>query len=292
MTRRARSGRGWDAAPPRAPRRRSSSAEDGPDSSDDVPPAVGSRRRSRSAPGAVAADDDLWAGEPFDARPSDGQPGLSDAPTEDRDTPRRVRKRDDRNAPDKSPRDQREWAREICLRQLSVRPRTRAELATVLAKRGIAADVIAEVLDRYDEVGIIDDASFARAWVESRHRGKGLARRVLGQELRRKGVEQEFIKEALNQLEPETEEVTARELVERKLRTTRGEPDAVFRRLVGMLARKGYPPGVAFRAVKDVLDEHAQDVDDQGFSVEGVGDWTEALEVEAVQAEWDRPDRV
>jgi regulatory protein len=161
----------------------------------------------------------------------------------------------------------------------------------VLTKRGIAADVIAEVLDRYDEVGIIDDASFARAWVESRHHGKGLARRALGQELRRKGVEQELIKEALNQLEPETEEVTARELVERKLRTTRGEPDAVFRKLVGMLARKGYPPGVAVRAVKDVLEQH-QDDDDQGLSVEGVGDWTEALEVEAVQAEWDRPDRV
>jgi regulatory protein len=188
-----------------------------------------------------------------------------------------------------APRDPREWAREICLRQLSVRPRTRAELAAALTKRAIPDDIIAEVLDRYDEVGIIDDAAFARAWVESRHHGKGLARRALGQELRRKGVEQDLIKGALAELEPETEEVTARELVERKLRTTRGEPEAVFRKLVGMLARKGYPPGVAVRAVKDVLELKALD---QDFSVTGERDLIDALEAEALQAELDRPDRV
>jgi regulatory protein len=257
-------------------------------------------------------------------RASGNRPGAADpadqanrADTPDRDTPRRARDGGNGDTPDSGrrgyrstanrsdpaareprserssePRDQREWAREICLRQLSVRPRTRAELATALAKKGIAADVIAEVLDRYDEVGIIDDASFAHAWVESRHHGKGLARRALGQELRRKGVEQDVIKDALQQLEPETEEVTARELVERKLRTTHGEPDAVFRKLVGMLARKGYPPGIAFRAVKDVLEQHLIEADDQRLYRESASDWAEALEAEAAQAEWDRPDRV
>ncbi|MGC4870142.1 regulatory protein RecX [Micromonospora sp. DT53] len=151
------------------------------------------------------------------------------------------------------PRDESEVAREICLRQLAVRPRTRAELAGALAKRGISEEVSAEVLDRYDEVGIIDDAAFARAWVSSRHAGRGLARRALANELRRKGVDGEVATEALGELDEETEADTARGLVERKLRTARGEPDAVFRRLVGMLARKGYPPGVAIRAVKDAL---------------------------------------
>ncbi len=144
-------------------------------------------------------------------------------------------------------------AREICLRQLAVRPRTRAELAGALAKRGISEQVSADVLDRYDEVGIIDDAAFARAWVSSRHAGRGLARRVLANELRQKGVDGEVATEALGELNEETEAETARALVERKLRTARGEPDAVFRRLVGMLARKGYPPGVAIRAVKDAI---------------------------------------
>ncbi|WP_327030850.1 recombination regulator RecX [Micromonospora sp. NBC_01740] len=159
----------------------------------------------------------------------------------------------DPEAPPAPPRDEAELAREICLRQLAVRPRTRAELAGALAKRGISDEVSAEVLDRYDEVGIIDDAAFARAWVSSRHSGRGLSRRALANELRQRGVDGEVASEALGTLDEETEAETARALVERKLRTARGEPGAVFRRLVAMLARKGYPPGVAIRAVKDAL---------------------------------------
>ncbi len=115
----------------------------------------------------------------------------------------------------------------------------------------------AEVLDRYDDVGIIDDAAFARAWVASRHHGRGLARRALANELRRHGVDNETAGEALEGLDPDTEAATARALVDRKLRTARGEPDAIFRRLVGMLARKGYPAGVAIRAVKDAMAEQS-----------------------------------
>jgi len=146
-----------------------------------------------------------------------------------------------------------ERAREICLRQLAVRPRTRAELAKALARKEISDEVISEVLDRYDEVGIIDDAAFARAWVSTRHHGRGLARRALANELRQRGVDSEVASEALETLDDEEEAETARALVDRKLRTTRGTPESVFRRLVGMLARKGYPAGVAIRAVKDAL---------------------------------------
>lgn len=144
-------------------------------------------------------------------------------------------------------------AREICLRQLAVRPRTRAELAKALARREISDEVIAEVLDRYDEVGIIDDAAFARAWVSSRHHGRGLAKRALANELRQRGVDAETAGEALEVIDDDAEAEAARALVDRKLRTAHGTPEQVFRRLVGMLARKGYPAGVAFRAVKDAL---------------------------------------
>ncbi len=164
------------------------------------------------------------------------------------------------------PRDEHELAREICIRQLAVRPRTRAELAKALAKREVSAEVIAEVLDRYDEVGMIDDAAFARAWVSSRHHGKGLARRALANELRQRGVDVETATEALETLDDDAEATAARALVDRKLRSTRGTPEAVFRRLVGMLARKGYPAGVAIRAVKDALaarDEEAAEFADQ-----------------------------
>ncbi|MEH1014973.1 regulatory protein RecX [Micromonospora sp. CPCC 206060] len=159
----------------------------------------------------------------------------------------------DPGEPPASPRDEAELAREICLRQLAVRPRTRAELGAALARRGISEEVAAQVLDRYDEVGIIDDAAFARAWVTSRHAGRGLARRALANELRQRGVDGEVASEALGELDEETEAETARSLVDRKLRSARGEPDAVFRRMVAMLARKGYPPGVAIRAVRDAL---------------------------------------
>jgi regulatory protein len=163
---------------------------------------------------------------------------------------------DQRPAPDFDPY---ELAREICLRQLSVRPRTRAELATALRKRGIDDEVATTVLTRYDEVGLIDDAAFARAWVSSRHHGKGLARRALANELRQRGVEQEFVAAALDDLDGDTEAATARTLVDRKLRSMgSAPPDAVFRRLVSMLARKGYPPGVAVGAVKDALAARAE----------------------------------
>jgi regulatory protein len=134
-----------------------------------------------------------------------------------------------------------------------VRPRTRSELAAALRRRGIPDDVAEEVLGRYADVGMIDDAAFAQAWVSSRHHSKGLARRALGSELRRRGVDPETVGDALGQLDTDTEAETARTLVERKLRTSHGDPQTLLRRMVGMLARKGYPAGLAFRVVKEVL---------------------------------------
>ena len=134
-----------------------------------------------------------------------------------------------------------------------MRPRTRAELAKALARKAISDEVITEVLDRYDEVGIIDDAAFARAWVSTRHHGRGLARRALADELRHRGVDADVASEALETLDEDDEAATARALVERKLRTVTGTPEAIFRKLAGMLARKGYPAGVAFRVVKEAL---------------------------------------
>ena len=142
----------------------------------------------------------------------------------------------------------------MALKLLAVRPRTRAELGSSLRKHGIAGDVVDEVLDRYDEVGIIDDVAFAKAWVTSRHHGRGLARRALAGELRRKGVDDGTTREVLDELDPAEEEAAARELVRRKLRSLRRVDDqTATRRLVGMLARKGYPSGMAFSVVREEL---------------------------------------
>ncbi|MEU3030768.1 recombination regulator RecX [Streptomyces incarnatus] len=160
-----------------------------------------------------------------------------------------------------------ERARAICLRLLTGTPRTRKQLADALRKREIPEDVAEEVLSRFEEAGLIDDGAFADAWVESRHHGRGLARRALARELRTKGVDSTLIEEAVGQLDSDQEEETARELVARKLRATRGlDRDKRIRRLAGMLARKGYPEGMSLRIVRRALEEEGEDADFLGES--------------------------
>jgi regulatory protein len=126
------------------------------------------------------------------------------------------------------------------------------------------------VLSRFEEVGLINDSAFADAWVESRHHGRGLARRALARELRTKGVDSALIDEAVGRLGAEQEEATARELVDRKLRSTRGlDRDKRLRRLAGMLARKGYSEGTALRVVRRALAEEGEDLEGMGLEGEG-----------------------
>ncbi|MEU1083994.1 recombination regulator RecX [Streptomyces sp. NPDC005908] len=170
---------------------------------------------------------------------------------------------------EESPGDPVERARAICLRLLTGTPRTRKQLADALRKREIPDEAAEEVLSRFEEVGLINDSAFADAWVDSRHHGRGLARRALAQELRTKGVDPTLIDEAVSRLDSDQEEETARELVARKLRTTRGlDRDKRIRRLAGMLARKGYPQGLALRVVRQALEEEGEDTEflgDEGY---------------------------
>jgi regulatory protein len=154
-----------------------------------------------------------------------------------------------------APQDPAALARQVCLRLLTLAPRTRAQLAGALKKSGVPDDIAGEVLGRFTDAGLIDDAAFARAWVESRHHGRGLSARALGAELRRRGVEDEQIRAAVDELGPDAEVETARLLVAKKLAATRGlPPQARTRRLAGVLARKGYPPGLAFRVIREALE--------------------------------------
>lgn len=145
-------------------------------------------------------------------------------------------------------------ARDICLRLLTGRSRSRAELTEALRRKGIPADVIEAVLDRYVEVGLVDDATFAEAVVRSGHSNRGLGRHALRAELRRKGIDDEVVQQAIAAVGPEDEEQRARELVRRKLRTASARDEVTLvRRLAGMLARKGYAEGVALRVVREEL---------------------------------------
>lgn len=152
-------------------------------------------------------------------------------------------------------RDPEGFARQILLRRLTDAPRSRADLAETLAKKHVPADVADRLLDRFEDVGLIDDEGFARSWVESRQRSKGLAPRVLALELRRHGIDDEVVREVLADVDAESERQAAHRLVQRKLRSMAGLDDTTrIRRLTGMLARKGYSPQVAFDVVRTELD--------------------------------------
>ncbi|MBC9733517.1 regulatory protein RecX [Nocardioides marmotae] len=153
-------------------------------------------------------------------------------------------------------------ARKILLDQLTGQARSRKQLADKLEAKDVPAELAERLLDRFEEVGLVDDEAFARAWIASRQPGKGLARRALAQELRRKGVADEVAREALDEIDPADEEEAARALVRKKLRSLSRVDDATAtRRLVGMLARKGYGGGLAFAVVREELAQAGRDDD-------------------------------
>lgn len=153
-------------------------------------------------------------------------------------------------------------ARGICLRLLTSAPRTRAQLAQALRQRGVDDDVAEGVLGRFSEVGLIDDAAFAEAWVDSRHAGRGLGRKALAAELRRRGVDDDTVRDAVEELSPDQEEDTARRLARRKLAASRKQDStARARRALAMLARKGYSAGLAYRVVREELEAEGAGVE-------------------------------
>jgi regulatory protein len=145
-------------------------------------------------------------------------------------------------------------ARAIVLRKLTAAPRTRAQLADDLRRRNVPDDVATTVLDRFTDVGLIDDRAFADGWVRSRHAQRGLSRRSLAYELRNKGVADDLVADAVAGVGDDDERRAAEQLVARRLPSLqRFDREVQLRRLVGMLARKGYPGGLAMQVVRDAL---------------------------------------
>jgi regulatory protein len=149
-----------------------------------------------------------------------------------------------------------EQARALCLRLLTARSRTRAELSGQLAKRGYPGDVSAQVLDRLAAVGLVDDTEFAEQWVQSRRANAGKSKHALAAELHAKGVDNDVITSALADLDSGAERVRAEKLVQARLRRENldGDHMRVARRLVGMLVRRGYEQNLAYGVVSAQLD--------------------------------------
>ncbi|HVW45355.1 MAG TPA: regulatory protein RecX [Amycolatopsis sp.] len=145
-------------------------------------------------------------------------------------------------------------AKEVCFDLLAARPRTRDELRQALRRKGFDEELRERLLGKLDASGLIDDAAFAEQWVRSRHAYQGLARSALVAELKRKGVDSDMAAQAAGEIDRESEEQRARELVRKRLRSmTNVDEQAATRRLLGTLARKGYPQGLAYAVVRDEL---------------------------------------
>lgn len=148
-----------------------------------------------------------------------------------------------------------EQAKDACLRLLAVRARSRAELEKRLGEKGFRLEIIAAALGRLTEVGLIDDAAFAEQWVHARHTYSGKGKKALQRELRDKGVAPDEVEQALAIVTDDAERARAADLVRRKLRTLPSDldRDKALRRLVGMLARRGYDQSTAFAVVNAEL---------------------------------------
>ncbi|MCP2263896.1 regulatory protein RecX [Promicromonospora thailandica] len=160
-----------------------------------------------------------------------------------------------------------EKAREVVLRILTAAQKSRRELEQSLARKGYPEDVVVQVLDRFGEVGLVDDATYAETIVRTRHAERGLARRGIAAELRRRGIDEDTAVGALDQLDPDDERAAGARLAAKLVTRTRGLDRQVrVRRAVGSLARKGYPPGLAFELVRDALAAEGEETDDLGYA--------------------------
>ena len=145
-------------------------------------------------------------------------------------------------------------AHTIALRKLTAKACTRHELDQALQAKNVPSGVIDAVLDRLQDVGLLDDASFAVDWVTSRQQRRHMSRRLLRRELQAKGVERSHIDSALEQVDHNAELTSARDLVERKRAVMHGLAREVqYRRLAGMLSRRGFDGAITTKVLADVL---------------------------------------
>lgn len=258
------SGPGYQAEPDRRPGPGAGYLPE-PESQLDWSPAWRESGPDGSLGGTAGPEEDVWSGRPArrpgsrrSSRRRAGDPESPEA-AESAAAPQPRGPRPaapETGAPDAGiPRDPEAAARQVCLRLLTLAPRTRAQLADALRRRHIPDKAAEAVLDRFTEIGLIDDPAFARAWVESRHHGRGLSRRALSNELRRRGVPDEDVHEAIELVDDDQEAAMARQVIAGKVRATRGQPSATrIRKLMGVLARKGYGAALAYRVVREALE--------------------------------------
>ena len=152
--------------------------------------------------------------------------------------------------------DPREVGRLIALRQLETRPRTARELHATLCARGIPSDIADELIVRFVEVGLLDDRAYARLWIESRIRTRGLGVASLRRELRSRKVPDQIIDEMLSQVDPEDTMSAAVDQVRGRVARCQLPLDVKDeRRLVSFLMRRGHGLDAARQAIAAAVEE-------------------------------------
>ena len=150
------------------------------------------------------------------------------------------------------------------LNLLAQRPRSRQEVGSRLKQKGFAEPAVEEALQRLESWHYIDDADFARYWVENREANRPRGKRLLEQELRHKGVDREVARSAIEAAEPD-EFAAALELANGKMRSYANlDPQVARRRLAGFLGRRGYGFDVIGPVLRRVFDEAEDDEDRAG----------------------------
>lgn len=149
-------------------------------------------------------------------------------------------------------------AKTIVYNQLAYSAKTRGQLRKKLVAEGFEAELIEPLLDKFEAAKLIDDAEYAQTFVRQKSRTKKLSRAALRRELAERGVRGEEAESALAQRTDEQEREDAAELVRKKLRpgmdlSDRAEKDKVTRRLLGMLARRGYSSSVSMSVIREEL---------------------------------------
>ena len=149
-------------------------------------------------------------------------------------------------------------AKTIVYNQLAYSAKTRGQLRKKLQAEGFESELIESLLDKFEAAKLIDDAEYAQTFVAQKSRTKKLSRAALRRELAERGVRGEEAENALAQRTDEQEREDAAELVRKKLRpgmdlSDRAEKDKVTRRLLGMLARRGYSSSVSMSVIREEL---------------------------------------
>lgn len=161
------------------------------------------------------------------------------------------------------------YGRDVVMRQLAMMDRSRAQLAEALARREVPDDVAEEVLQRFEEVGLIDDAHFADVLTRTRFNGKGASRRAITMELRRKGVAQDVAQAAVEQIDPDAELDVAIRLAEKKLRAGGGNPATLDQRAYSLLARRGFSPAQCSKALAEARHRLGEQREDRDYDLFG-----------------------